>query len=735
MDANAQGQGSRQNPHAARDRAVSLALGVVVAGVYLALASGVTGPAYLRDEIGYLGNAAFLGGRHVDGASSYYAGYSLLLAPLFHFLDDPASVWRGVMIVNAAMWGVSLALLHAITRRLFPHLPRRRVLLAVLLAAAYPANAVMSGYAFSQGAVAMVFMASVASLFAVDPQRPRTVIAHAVLAALLSWVHPVGIVAPLASWLALLTVTRAPGRHRLLWLHALVALAVVLAYRLGVDPWRIAAMTPAGASADLHYPALREVGTALASPTAWLTPLASLLGQLAYSAVASFGATVIAAIAILRQGGWRAPLPAGDAARALAVRWYVLLVPLACIAATALTTANGTPTRLDHWLYGRYQDALILPLLAYGLLCERRRWQALAIAAAVALIGVWISHGMHATGSPNRVNLSGLWPETFLPAGSVAIWLAWGAAGIVLFQFTPRVLAWAGALVLYALSIQSQRQWHAMLLQQHSNPSEVVDFVRGNFPAGCVYFDAASVPANQSPYSPMRERALMYAYYFFAQRYDHGNHAGRWLASPCRGALLSYDTGWSQRQPALHLVGRESASGLRVWVKDDPAHLRYPPRPTDGVAESDWITWMGAACLQSGDCLHNAAPALARMSQVGRLRGAWLESDGRAGFLFFGPYRPLRAGRYELQLQGRASRVGSAYVDVAAQGARAIYLKQMLAVQPGASLGRWQFDLPQDVADAQVRVWVGAGEQLAVSDYTLVRLDAGAPPSPQTPSP
>lgn len=723
----------RDESKAASDRWVSAAVGVFVAAAFYAIVSGVSGPAYLRDEIGYLSNAAFLGGRHVGGASSYYAGYSLLLAPLFHFIDHPARVWQGVMLVNAVLWGGTLALLHASLRRLFPQLPQARLLFAMLLVAAYPANVVMSGYAFSQSAVAFVFMASVATFFAVDPARPRSVVAHAICAGLLSWVHPVGLVVPFASWLALWPAARASGQYRVLAWHALVALSLVLSYRYGVDPWRIAGMTPMGASAELHYPALRDVGAALASPMAWLTPLATFLGQLSYSAVASFGVTIIAAIAIVREGWLRSVAGETAQSRTAHVRRYLLLAPLACIAVTALSTANGLPTRLDHWLYGRYQDALILPLLAYGLLCEKRRWPTLAtafvVAVAVLLIGLWISHGMHAGGAPNRVNFPGLWPEPFLPAASIALWLAWGAAGIVVFHLLPRNLAWCGALLLYGCSIHSQRQWHAMLLDKHSNPSEVVDFVRGNFPQGCVYFDEASIAASESTYSPLRERALLYSFYFFDLQYDHGAQAAAWKNSACRGALLSYDAQPSQEHTGLHLVGRETSSGLRVWVKDNPAILRYPPRVTRTLPESDWITWMSGNCLHSGDCFRAPAPGLLAHTQVGRLNDAVVETSGRAGFLFFGPYRPLRAGRYELILNGQANAASQAYVDVVAEGGRATYFKQMLASQPaGSALGRWQFDLPHDVSDLQVRLWVGEGDQFAISSYTVTRMDGNAVP-------
>jgi len=69
------------------------------------------GPAYLTDEIGYLAKASFLAGHVIDGSSSYFAGYSILLAPLFVLFSDTNRIWQGVLVVNASLWGLSFFLL------------------------------------------------------------------------------------------------------------------------------------------------------------------------------------------------------------------------------------------------------------------------------------------------------------------------------------------------------------------------------------------------------------------------------------------------------------------------------------------------------------------------------------------------------------------------------------------------------------------------------------------------
>lgn len=697
---------------------------LLISIVFYAATAWVTGPAYLADEIGYLTNGAFIAGHFVGSASSYHAGYSFLLAPLFYFLDDPRLVWRGVLIFNAAMWGLSLGLVHDFARRFFPAASRLMLFLATLLVAAYPANLAMSGYAFSQSAVAFFFMLSVWTLFQVDLRRPLTVIPHAIFVGLQFWIHPTGAVAPIASLLALAPLVVASRQYRILALHAVVSLGLVAAYRYGVEPWRIAGMTPGGGDPGLHYPGLEKVAAVILEPATWSKLFGSALGQLSYNVIATFGVSVLGAVEILRRWRQRRPASADATVRdtPIHVGMFVLLAPLGCIALTALSTATGTPDRLDHWVYGRYQDAFVLPLLAFGLLSERRRWVIVWVAVLVCLVGAWLSHGIGASGGVNRVNISGLWPELFLKGGPVSRWLALGALGIIAFNLLPRYLAWLGAFTIYCLAATSQIEWHRAIVETRSRPSEVVEFVRGNYPKGCVYFDMASLPRDINPASAQVERGFLYSFFFFNYHYQKGKDAESWVSSPCHGALLTYDAGWEQRHPELSVVGIESDTALRVFVKEEPKQLRYPVAQANVGSGSQWRSRMGETCLLSGGCLNASPGDLARFTQVGRLDDTGLMTTGHEGYLFFGPYRPLLAGTYELRLQGKAKSLQTAYLDVVSEGGLRVLMKEELLAEAPDSLGAWRFEVPSDQSSIEVRLRVGVDDDLTVAGYSMERV-------------
>jgi len=105
-------------------------------------------PAYIGgDEDAYLAKAAWLAGRNVDLATSWFSGYSILLTPAEFAARDPHTVWLSVLTINAALLAITFIILSHIIRGVVPGSDSKRfqVLLLVML---YPSWAVFSGYSF-----------------------------------------------------------------------------------------------------------------------------------------------------------------------------------------------------------------------------------------------------------------------------------------------------------------------------------------------------------------------------------------------------------------------------------------------------------------------------------------------------------------------------------------------------------------------------------------------------------
>ena len=103
--------------------------------------------------------------------------------------------------------------------------------------------------------------------------------------------------------------------------------------------------------------------------------------------------------------------------------------------------------------------------------------------------------------------------------------------------------------------------------------------------------------------------------------------------------------------------------------------------------------------------------------QVGRIEGASIVSDGRAGFVLFGPYRTLVAGHWRAVVEGSFEPdTDCVRMDVVSGTGRTVHAEcELRAPTPRAEV---IFHLDQTVRDLEIRVWV--------HETAAVRIDAVA---------
>jgi hypothetical protein len=110
-------------------------------------------------------------------------------------------------------------------------------------------------------------------------------------------------------------------------------------------------------------------------------------------------------------------------------------------------------------------------------------------------------------------------------------------------------------------------------------------------------------------------------------------------------------------------------------------------------------------------------------AQVGVRKEGYSESAGQSGFMLFGPYAALPAGRYRLSLFGQSDFTDGAYLDVVSQQGARVYARHSLGETSGGTLVHdVTVDLPENVSDLEVRVWVGERSRVRLSGYSFDRL-------------
>lgn len=320
--------------------------------------------------------------------STWRPGNAVLMAPLFWFTDDTATIMHGGLLIGAALGGIAAAILARLATRLTTLTPLGCVIAAGAIAVTAPSLSA-TAFVWAEGVVTVTFLGSLTLLLRFY-DRP-------------------------AFWMGAATVGMAAlgftGHSRLLPLLATVVV-LVLFKCLIARRWRL---TAALAAASLAISYASFAFTTMAFDHVWDDPassntvhtvvkrlphlaanLRSALGQTWYQLVATSGLTMIGAgVLLVRSLRRRGPTPFGvirDARLVLLVTAPLILVSIVFM---------SQRTRTDHRIYGRYNDAVLWPVLivaiAWLVNLRRTRYKksAAAVLIAVALAITGASIGIH----------------------------------------------------------------------------------------------------------------------------------------------------------------------------------------------------------------------------------------------------------------------------------------------------------------------------------------------------
>ncbi|OLT14265.1 hypothetical protein BJF79_19145 [Actinomadura sp. CNU-125] len=360
-------------------------------GVRVWLASGQTLPVATPDESGYLFAARVLtGGPGADMSygTVYRAGYPLLLLPALWIGDDPVTVYRGALVINALISAAMLPLAFLLLRRL--GVAARPAYLFAHVTALLPGVLFYSLFVLTDAIlpVLVVGWLLVAHAWLAAPRDPEgrgpcvrlalygtggsLLVGFAYAShsrgAILLVVHAVVLLAGALlrrrSWRATILAGS---------VAAAAALAGALLNRVVIIP----NLYPAGDN-DLGGNLVERFTTV--DGLGWTLSLGT--GQVWYQAVATGG---VAAIGLAAAGYVVVRRGASPPVRVLA------LAVLATVAGTAVATSAALPVeyRIGNYVYGRYL-AYVTPVLfmagvAVLLRAPRRRTLPWAVASAAAL--------------------------------------------------------------------------------------------------------------------------------------------------------------------------------------------------------------------------------------------------------------------------------------------------------------------------------------------------------------
>ena len=686
------------------------------------------GPVYLSDTVAYMVNAAILAGHKVDAMGSWHAGYSILLAPLF-LMDDPFRIWKGVQIINATLVGLSIYLSGALIDQLRPNLDRASRAVALIVIILYPAFSAIAGYAFPSPLLSVNVLLISLYLVRTAILKGHQAVLLGLLAGFAYWIHPMGLAVIMATFIVLLIFTGS-SRWRFVLLYLLSSAAMVWLYRNGVHETLYRLVTPHGFDRFDHYQNVGNFGD-LATLDGILKSFTLFMGQLSYQLVLTLGLAWIGAWYGLRTViNWykRGESNSRQDDVEFVIALFALLLILGAIALGVLNFSLVGLGRSDFWIYGRYTDTFVHPLLVMGLLAfvddvrgiRGNLWIWLLAIAIVIITGIFLNQVVDVRLFHDYQMTLSFWPQYLVIEKNFLSWMLLGSFGLVLMALIGRSqkVVFIGLLLVFSshayLSGTHNLDERKRLETYHSQPSGIVDVIRSTWPRGtCVGF-ANPLPSGLSLIQ--QERYRMYAFYLF--NYDYRRYTLEDWKSECMGPLFTYSPASVHQDSKLNFVLREESSGLLLVSRVDKTPMMQPD-VLSRLGGVEVIKDLSAECFNSG-CFARSAHGLAKASQVGVLEAGSLKTDGRSGFLFYGPYTRIAAGQYELVLDIDVKVGNQAVIDVVGASATQTYARLPLAnSMSAAGMAKVTFSISEPVNDLEIRLEVGDGDELSVSGYKL----------------
>ncbi len=407
-----------------------------------------TFPLVEPDETAYLIAARVLAGGPGTGFSGsttlYQGGYPLLITPVFWFIHNPVTVYRAVLIINAAVSATLMPLAYVAGRRL--GLGRPAAYGVAAATALLPAGFFYAEYAMADAifpVLVLAWLLATHSWLTAPSSRGRyaAAVGAALLAGYAYAVHSRGdvIVAGSVAVGALVAWRRLAPRGTVV--AAALALAASVSGGWLMDRYLSSVLYPEGTRSLSG-----QVETQLRSVHGTIHVLEMAAGQMWRLVLDSWGLAgvgLIAAAAVILRRGTRADL------RIMSALAVAVTLAIACIAPAALPSSQS-----QTWASGRYLDGLIVTFFVVGAVVLLRAHARTVLLCAAGTAGLAILTGvMVVIYAGSSLRTEG-WPWGFDFGELAVLTQDWDKAGV----WTATAVALA-LLAVWVLAALAARRW------------------------------------------------------------------------------------------------------------------------------------------------------------------------------------------------------------------------------------------------------------------------------------
>jgi len=685
-------------------------------------------PAVLSDEGGYLTKALAFSGVRIDFASSWQGGYPILISPIFRLFSDPNIEWRLVLEANAIMWTISAALLFYVLRRFFPKKSNLTVALAVAVSLIFPGCVSMTALAYATSAFVMVLMMALVALIKSDFEFNWYLIIFALLSGYLFWIHPTGIIFILAVIIYFIARGCLYGNFKKYLIPIAIMLAIALFYLLVMRPWFNHIMTPIGVPPRNHYDDFSvRFALRFTRSSYWVGVLGVLMGQISFLLISTFGVAEFGAYWLFSGKG-----------RGIKQRFKNIMsdMPKSILAIIALTIigvsvmvavyfpAEVIPFTQDQWLYGRYVEMYVLPLIGVGLLSEWKLRPILWSAGFVLLNGILLSLIINSSNTYLSSYIQGkvdtgliiiFWPAVF---SGIIPSLALGTCYLVLFTIGCLGILFVGyaisknkkgllilLLLISLLALHDQVVEHVGSENSYRGYSAFVELTMNNYKKGsCVGFSD-----KLTDYESYR---LNYIRFYLHQYNVERMNSTEWL-NKCNGPYLTYDVKFVEGLNNVKIIAKDGLSGFYIVMQNkDISSLKLAKESH----HFEYVMSNRHGCKVDGCLDWNASSGDPSLTNVGEYQNGALHTTGREGYLFIGSEVAVDGGTYRIKMKLHISKSDTiSRLKITSDDGKIIH--RLVIFNKTSDNPEYIFQLGKAVDDLQIMLYVGKDADITLSSY------------------
>lgn len=712
-----------------REKYYVVLMSLVIFVVFFVYSLKFKGPAYLSDEIGYLSKAIFLSDNYSDNANSWHGGYSILLTPIFYILDDIEKIWVSIQALNALLFSISFLILYRILKINFPSFDNSTLTISAAVSMSYPSWIVMSSYAFTTPLIVFVYLSSLYYFLKIYESRTNILICG-LISGFAFWVHPTGISISFSFFLCLIIIGFINRKWSVPVLYFLLAVGIVSIYEFYVHEYFNDGMSSSFYPSMDHY-GKTNVTDVISDISLWVRFFVIFLGVLISSVISSFGLVFISFFGFVIPSITSIIRKIENESDISTVNIAPLLMVLVCFTVIAIQSVYSMATtslRIEQHFYGRYLDPYILPLLAIGLAVIWKKKHTIYLFLFSIFVSFFYNFsysGVELT-TINLINMPAFWirlpVEYFsdhiseLDFKSVSIFF-------ILFLFGSFISSVALILgkrlfiIIFIVSsvfcVRDAGKWHQLILDYHSNPYSIHEFYRDNFEEGtCVVYD-------QDANGKVRiERYNLVLFYLFNYELKKGNFQ-YWLEN-CNGTFITEEPEKYLNVSGVIPIIMNKHDNLTVFIRDaDFGNIN-----TKALSQDDYILYNkpNSVCFYK-ECIDLTAIQLSSFSQVGELSNEGLESSGRIGYLFYGPYASVSPGDYHVEIEFKGKELSDVLVDVVSDFGQQVYFEEKIYRSSDIGIYKFKFNVHKEVTDLEVRLKVSEKSQVIINNLRISKIE------------